>query len=194
MTSVGAHGAGVVLRKLKIMHLGHVRGLFRGIRSSAVVLRVSLFGLCLLVLSGCSFEISPLLNPPSSMKASSSEAETAARLISRYRAAHGLGPVAVSARLNSAAEHQARAVAATGILSHGEFTSRMAAYGIKGYRAENLAAGSDAVEDVIARWKASSGHNRNMLLPQVTMVGLARVDTPGSGWGRYWALVLSSEQ
>jgi hypothetical protein len=33
-----------------------------------------------------------------------------------------------------------------------------------------------------------------MLLPQVSRVGLARVDTPGSGWGRYWALVLSSEQ
>jgi uncharacterized protein YkwD len=70
----------------------------------------------------------------------------------------------------------------------------MAEHGIRGYRAENLAAGSDAVEDVITRWKASPGHDQNMLLPQVTLVGLARVDTPGSGWGRYWALVLSSEQ
>ena len=96
-------------------------------------------------------------------------------------------------RLNRAAEHQARAVAATGVLSHGEFTSRMAAYGIRGYRAENLAAGSDSVADVIARWKASPGHNQNMLLPQVTRVGLARVDSPGMGYGRYWALVLSSQ-
>jgi uncharacterized protein YkwD len=130
----------------------------------------------------------------SSMSASVSEAQRAARLISQYRSTHGLSPVTVDARLNRAAEHQARAVAATGILSHGEFTSRMAAYGIKGYRAENLAAGSDSVDDVIARWKASPGHNQNMLLPQVVRVGLARVDTPGSGWGRYWALVLSSEQ
>jgi uncharacterized protein YkwD len=177
-----------------MMRLEHVQRLFRGLRASAVLLRVSLFGLCLTLLSGCSYDISPLLNPPTSMQTSSSDAESAARLISRYRAAHGLGPVAVNPRLNSAAEHQARAVAATGILSHGEFTSRMAAYGIRGYRAENLAAGSNAVEDVIARWKASPGHNQNMLLPQVTMVGLARVETPGSGWGRYWALVLSSEQ
>jgi hypothetical protein len=73
--------------------------------------------------------------------------------------------------VNQAAEHQARAVAATGVLSHGEFTGRMAEHGISGYRAENLAAGSDAVEDVIARWKASPGHNQNMLLPQVTLVG-----------------------
>jgi uncharacterized protein YkwD len=128
------------------------------------------------------------------MVASVSEAQRAARLISQYRATQGLGPVIVDARLNKAAEHQARAVAQTGILSHGEFTSRMAAYGIRGYRAENLAAGSDTVDDVIARWKASVGHNQNMLLPQVVRVGLARVDTPGSGWGKYWALVLSSEQ
>jgi uncharacterized protein YkwD len=123
-----------------------------------------------------------------------SEARSAAALISRYRAGYGLGPVTVDDRLNRAAEHQARAVAATGILSHGEFTSRMAAYGIRGYRAENLAAGSDSVADVIARWKASPGHNQNLLLPQVTRIGLARVDTPRNGWGRYWALVLSSEQ
>jgi uncharacterized protein YkwD len=75
-----------------------------------------------------------------------------------------------------------------------EFTSRMAAHGIKGYRAENLAAGSETVEVVIARWKASASHNHNLLLPQVTMVGMARVDTPSSGWGQYWALVLSSDQ
>lgn len=145
-----------------------------------------------LLLANCAGDVSETSS--TSMMASASEAQRAARLISQYRATHGLSAVTVDARLNRAAEHQARAVAATGILSHGEFTSRMAAYGIRGYRAENLAAGSDSVDDVIARWKASPGHNQNMLLPQVVRVGLARVDTPGSGWGRYWALVLSSEQ
>jgi uncharacterized protein YkwD len=125
---------------------------------------------------------------------SASEARAAAAIISHYRASYGLGKVTVDDRLNQAAEYQARAVAATGILSHGEFTSRMASFEIRGYRAENLAAGSDTVEDVIRRWKASPGHNQNLLLPQVARVGLARVDTPGKGWGRYWALVLSSEQ
>ena len=143
--------------------------------------------------SGCGSHL-PLLSTPTTMSASVSEARTAATIISKYRAANGLGPVSLDERLNQAAEHQARAVAATGILSHGEFTSRMAQYGIRGYRAENLAAGSDSVEDVIARWKASPSHNQNMLLPQVPRVGLARVETPGSGWGRYWALVLSGEQ
>jgi uncharacterized protein YkwD len=144
-------------------------------------------------LANCAGDHSPLETSAMGLAASVSDAKAAARLISQYRAAYGLGAVAVDERLNRAAEHQARAVAATGILDHGEFTSRMAAYGIKGYRAENLAAGSDRVEDVIARWKASPGHNQNMLLPMVTKVGLARVDSPGMGYGRYWALVLSSQ-
>ena len=145
------------------------------------------------LLANCAGDISPLETSSMTMAASVSEAKAAARLISQYRAAYGLGAVTLNERLNRAAEHQARAVAMTGILDHGEFTSRMAAYGIRGYRAENLAAGSDRVEDVIARWKASPGHNQNMLLPMVTKVGLARVDSPGMGYGRYWALVLSSQ-
>lgn len=148
----------------------------------------------LTLLAGCGADFSPSETASLSIPASTSEARAAATLISRYRSGYGLGGVSVDDRLNRAAEHQARAVAATGILSHGEFTSRMAAYGIRGYRAENLAAGSNSIDDVIARWKASPGHNQNLLLPQVTRIGLARVDTPGSGWGRYWALVLSSEQ
>ena len=145
------------------------------------------------LLVNCAGDISPTETSSTSLVASVSEAKAAAKLISQYRAANGLGGVAVDERLNRAAEHQARAVAATGVLSHGEFTSRMAAYGIRGYRAENLAAGSDSVEHVIARWKASPGHNQNMLLPQITKVGLARFDSPGMGYGRYWALVLASQ-
>jgi uncharacterized protein YkwD len=156
--------------------------------------RTAVFALFLVspLLANCAADNSPLETSSTSMAASVSEAKAAARLISQYRASQGLGGVTVDERLNRAAEYQARAVAATGILNHGEFTSRMASFGISGYRAENLAAGSDSVEDVIARWKASPGHNQNMLLPMVTKVGLARVDSPGQGWGRYWALVLSS--
>jgi uncharacterized protein YkwD len=149
---------------------------------------------CSPLLASCAAELSPVETSSTSKLTSAAEARAAADIISRYRAAHGLGKVTVEPRLNQAAEYQARAVAATGVLSHGEFTSRMASFGIRGYRAENLAAGSDSVDDVIARWKASPGHNQNMLLPQVARLGLARVDTPGVGWGRYWALVLSSEQ
>jgi uncharacterized protein YkwD len=120
-----------------------------------------------------------------------SDADTAAALISQYRVAHGLSPVSVDPRLTEAARAQARTVAEAGTLSHGRFTSRMDAFGIGGHAAENLSAGSHTVDRVIARWAASPGHNENLLLPQAQRIGLARADSPGLGYGRYWALVLS---
>src|SRR3954451_13120565 len=44
---------------------------------------------------------------------------------------------------------------------------------------------------VIARWAASPGHNQNLLMPEARRIGLARADSPGLGYGRYWALVLA---
>lgn len=120
-----------------------------------------------------------------------SDADTAAALISQYRMAHGLPPVSVDPRLTKAATAQARTVAEAGTLVHGRFSSRMSAFGINGHSAENLSAGSRTIDRVIARWAASPGHNENLLLPQARRIGLARADSPGLGYGRYWALVLA---
>jgi uncharacterized protein YkwD len=118
---------------------------------------------------------------------STSDATTAAELISRYRVAHGLR---IDPRLSEAAKAQARAVAEAGTLSHGRFASRMVAFGI-GASAENLSAGSRSADRVIARWTASPSHNDNLLMPRARRIGLARADSPGLGYGRYWALVLA---
>jgi uncharacterized protein YkwD len=122
---------------------------------------------------------------------STSDADTAAALISQYRLAHGLSPVSVDPRLTEAATVQARTVAEAGTLAHGRFSSRMSALGLNGHSAENLSAGSRTVDRVIARWAASPGHNENLLLPQARRIGVARADSPGLGYGRYWALVLA---
>ena len=122
---------------------------------------------------------------------SSRDAVRAARLISEYRRSHGLREVAVDDGLNDAAAFQARAVAEAGRLSHGAFASRMQSYRIGGYSAENLSAGSDDVAGAIGRWKASAGHNENLLMPQARRIGLARADSPGVGYKHYWALVLA---
>lgn len=130
------------------------------------------------------------LTPKDAVLASSTgDAAAAARLISAYRVSMGLNPVTVDPKLNQAAEHQARAVAAAGRLSHGSFAKRMDEYGIAGYSAENLSAGSDTVDGAISRWKASPGHNSNLLMPQARRIGLARADA-NNRYGRYWALVL----
>src|SRR5215207_9413299 len=127
----------------------------------------------------------------SQVSTDTSDAATAATLISQYRASHGLSPVRVDARLTEAAKAQARMVAEAGTLSHGPFASRMAAFGIGAPAVENLSAGSSTVDRVIARWTSSSGHNENLLLPQAQRLGFARADSPGLGYGRYWALVLA---
>ncbi|GEP00801.1 CAP domain-containing protein [Methylobacterium haplocladii] len=125
------------------------------------------------------------------------DAGAAAAAISRYRAQHGLGPVAIDSRLIKAASYEAAANARAGLLSHdhgGSFETRMASAGFgRKYTAENLSAGSETFDQVLGRWKASSAHNSNMLMPQARRIGIARVDAPGSRYKRYWALVLAGD-
>ncbi|WP_375455042.1 CAP domain-containing protein [uncultured Methylobacterium sp.] len=119
----------------------------------------------------------------------------AAAAISRYRAQHGLGPVVVDAGLVTAAARQAGTNARAGVLSHdvgGGFAARMASAGLaRAWSAENLSAGSETFDQVLARWKASPEHDRNMLIPQIRRIGIARVDAPGTRYKRFWALVMA---
>src|SRR3954468_24030924 len=105
----------------------------------------------------------------------------------RLPGAHGLKGVKVDAHLIRPAEHQARAVAQLGWLSHGDFAGRMGSFGIRGKAAENLSAGLDSVDQVIAQWQGSSGHNANLLMPDFARVGLARASSDRT----YWVLVLA---
>jgi uncharacterized protein YkwD len=149
---------------------------------------VSFLALLAVGLAGCASDLG--LTPTSTVLSSTtSDAATAASLISAYRVSKGLSPVTVDPTLNKAAEHQARVVAAAGKLSHGNFASRMDQYGVIGYSAENLSAGSSSVDGAIGRWKASPGHNTNLLMPEARKIGLARADADNR-YGRYWALVL----
>lgn len=143
------------------------------------------------VLARCAGDDLAKVVPADRVTATTRDAAAAARLISEYRVARGLGPVAADGRLNEAALHQARAVAEAGRLSHGAFASRMDTYGIQGASAENLTAGSGDVAGAIGRWKASPAHDRNLLLKEARRIGLARADSPGHGYGSYWALVLA---
>ncbi|MCG7393118.1 CAP domain-containing protein [Microvirga sp. ACRRW] len=149
---------------------------------------LSFCALIALALAGCASDAS-LMGRDTVLASSTRDAGEAARLISAYRVSKGLSPVIVDSKLNEAAEHQARVVAAAGRLSHGNFASRMDQFGIIGYSAENLSAGADNVDGTIERWKRSSGHNVNLLMPEARKIGFARADADNR-YGRYWALVL----
>ncbi|MEH3118785.1 MAG: CAP domain-containing protein [Methylorubrum populi] len=148
-----------------------------------------------LTLAGCGG--SPVLDTDLPTLPAILDEQAAATAISRYRAQHGLGPVAIDSRLITAASFQAQANARAGRLSHeiaGSFDGRMAGAGFgRRYASENLSAGSETFDQVFARWKASPEHNRNMLMPQLRRVGIARVDAPATRYKRFWALVMAGD-
>jgi uncharacterized protein YkwD len=121
----------------------------------------------------------------------------AARMISEYRASRGLPPVRVEPRLTRIAAVHSQRMAAADRLDHvlpgeGSFPQRIAAGGYNaGMAAENIAAGQDRLVEAIAAWKASPAHNRNLLQPDVTEIGIALYSTPVGAFNTYWTLVLA---
>ena len=116
----------------------------------------------------------------------------AAALVSQIRLAYGLAPVGVDRRLMSLAQQQAEAMALADHMSHnvaGNFSSRMP----RGYSvaAENIAAGSWSLEETMRLWEESPGHLRNMLLAQVTDIGIGYAYSARSQ-RYYFALILAA--
>ncbi|MEE7441030.1 CAP domain-containing protein [Methylobacterium oryzae] len=150
----------------------------------------------LLALTGCGgLSVLPESSVENATHTAVLDEVAAAAAISAYRVQHGLSPVVVDPALVRAAAFQAGNNARRGQLSHdvgGSFTSRMASAGLaRSWAAENLSAGSETLEQVLARWKASPEHNKNMLLPQIRRIGIARVDAPTTRYKRFWALVMA---
>ncbi len=113
--------------------------------------------------------------------------------ISAYRRAHRLPAVKPDSRLNEVALKQARAMAATGAVSHsaaGSFSSRIA--GLRKSRAaENIGAGFLKFSEMLKEWENSAGHRENLLMAGARKVGVASVDNPKSPYRKFWAMVIT---
>ena len=121
-------------------------------------------------------------------------AESPAELISGFRLKHGEGRVARDATLDRIALDQARAMAAKNDLSHevlGPFTRRIAP-ARAGRAAENIAYGYESFEKTLGQWIDSSGHRKNLLLPNASRVGVASAKD-ASGKRTYWAMVIAGD-
>jgi hypothetical protein len=120
---------------------------------------------------------------------------TAVSVVSQYRAANGLGPVAYDPELNRLAREQAQAMARAGKMGHavdGTLDVRARRAGYKYSRiAENIAAGHDSLADAFAGWKDSSGHRKNMLMPQASRMGIAVAQAQNSRYKVYWAMIVA---
>nr|WP_237345781.1 CAP domain-containing protein [Xanthobacter agilis] len=124
------------------------------------------------------------------------DAEAAASMISDYRTARGLSPVTIDPVLSQVAQGQANAMARADTLSHEvggrSFVQRMKASGYDAKQAvENVGAGYHTLAEAFSGWRDSPPHNKNMLTPGVTRMGIATANAPNSKYKVYWALVLA---
>ncbi|MGI9033572.1 MAG: CAP domain-containing protein [Acidimicrobiales bacterium] len=123
------------------------------------------------------------------------DAEEAAfcRTINTYRAEHGLGALRVSTTLANAATWDTNDMAAKNYFSHTDSLGRdpfqrMTAFGY-GYattEGENIAAGTATAAATFDQWKASAGHNQNMLTAAYKVIGISRSYSATSTYGWYW--------
>src|SRR5215470_9189150 len=126
--------------------------------------------------------------------AHAARAETAAELISRFRAQHGEARVTRDGTLDRIAQEQARAMASREQLGHevlGSFSSRIAP-SRAGRAAENIAYGYDSFEKTLQQWIDSSEHRKNLLLHNASRVGVASA-RDASGKRTYWAMEIAGD-
>jgi uncharacterized protein YkwD len=120
-------------------------------------------------------------------------------LINQYRAQNGKSALTASTNLNRAAGWMARDMAVKKYFSHTDSlgrssSTRIANCGGKPYNGENIAAGTvkDTAAEAFAMWKASSGHNTNMLRSTYKQIGIARYYDAAAPYRWYWVTDFST--
>jgi uncharacterized protein YkwD len=114
-----------------------------------------------------------------------------AESISAFRHEHGLSKVRVDPTLTRLAHEQAEAMAAANKLDHdirATFANRISGYSTD-HAAENIAMGNTTFSATFEQWKGSAGHRHNLLIRDVSRIGIA---SAGSGGRTYWALILAA--
>ncbi len=120
-------------------------------------------------------------------------------LINEYREQNGAGPLVFSEDLTVASERHNEDMAEYNFFAHETVGSsrypagsrpwdRMTAEGYdhNTFKGENLAVGYEGAEEVFQAWKNSPSHNSAMLDGNYKVVGVSRVQVPGSAFGWYW--------
>ena len=117
-------------------------------------------------------------------------------LINHYRQANNLGPLVACHDLGTAAEHHSEDMADQNYFNHtGQNGStpkeRMVDHGytFDTFWGENISAGRETAQIAFDAWKASPGHNANMLGPNFVAIGISRATNPDSEFEFYWTTV-----
>ncbi|MCB5174403.1 CAP domain-containing protein [Microvirga lenta] len=160
---------------------------------------LALTGLAVLGLAACQSQPRPVANRTPSFYLSMAKADAvvdaaAARdMISAYRRNNGLGPLTIDPGLQAAAEAEANAMAGADKPSSADaLKARLAASGFKA-PAANLSAGYHTVAEAFSGWRESPQHNRVLLDPRATRIGIATAYRPNSKYKVYWVLAVAAD-
>ncbi len=120
-------------------------------------------------------------------------------LLNDYRVANGLSPLLVSDMISEACDRHNSDMAKYKFFDHYSLKSdwfetnaspwtrmSLSGYGYSTSKGENIAAGQVTAAQVFAAWKASSGHNANMLNSAFTVLGVSLCEVAGSPYTFYW--------
>ena len=119
-------------------------------------------------------------------------------VINAYRKKNGLKPLKLNPELTEAAKEHSRDLAKWDRISHyGSDGSnpwdRVKRTGYKArLAAENVGTGQIDFTEVMRGWEASPGHNKNLLTPDATHMGIALVQDPKTEFKSFWTLVIAS--
>jgi len=126
------------------------------------------------------------------------DAERARELVNAYRKEKGLRPLKLQPALTEAARAHSQDLAKWDRISHfGSDGSnpwdrvKRTGYNAK-LAAENVGTGQASFEEVMKGWRASPGHNKNLLLAEVEHMGIALVQDPKTEFKTFWTLVIGS--
>jgi uncharacterized protein YkwD len=118
-------------------------------------------------------------------------------MLNNYRETHGLPALAPDEQLDSVSTSMARHIAERDSMdtwAHSAFglSQRLEKAGYGNYAgAENLGAGYASLDAAFTGWQNSKDHNKNLLNPYVTRVGIARVNRSNGKWRNFWVMTLS---
>ena len=134
-----------------------------------------------------------LTNCTASDSAIDGEEQAFLGLINSYRTSNGLASLNISPSLCRAAAWMSRDLGVNAYFSHTDSLGRSPSTRAQncdylGGAGENIAGGTawSSAQAVFDGWKASPGHNSNMLNGSYRVIGIGRVNVPGSPYGWYW--------
>jgi hypothetical protein len=119
--------------------------------------------------------------------------------INAYRAANGIGPLTASPLLDAVAYDHSADMAARQYFDHvtpegASPFDRMRSAGYDGgAMGENLAAGNADAGATFEQWRTSPHHNAAMLNGAYHVIGIGRVNAPGTQYQYYWTTVFGDQ-